>query len=262
MKISKLLLVLSAFAVGAGCLAGHAQDNPDQAAARAALAKYSNAAGGQPAAQAANMSAPPANSEDAKAKAKADKAAAAAKAKADKAAAEAKAKQDAADLKAKQAAEKKLAEQQAKEAQATAASAKTATPTTGAPATLELDKQTQAEMAALSAAMAQRQAAGMPATNTVQTATNAPVAKAKKEKQKSTSAAQSAAPAPAAAPPGNTPDSNFAGKDLGMKPMAAPPLPIPANKQQELQDLLVKYRADQISPDEYQKERAAILAKP
>jgi hypothetical protein len=42
----------------------------------------------------------------------------------------------------------------------------------------------------------------------------------------------------------------------------APPLPISADKQQKLQALLAKYRMDKVTPDEYQKERAAILAEP
>ena len=39
-------------------------------------------------------------------------------------------------------------------------------------------------------------------------------------------------------------------------------LPISATKQEQLQALLVKYKADQITPDEYQTQRAAILAQP
>lgn len=42
----------------------------------------------------------------------------------------------------------------------------------------------------------------------------------------------------------------------------APPLPISAEKQQKLQALLAKYRMDQVTPDEYQKQRAVILAEP
>ena len=49
---------------------------------------------------------------------------------------------------------------------------------------------------------------------------------------------------------------------MGFKPIEAPPLPISAQKEAELQALLAKYMADQVSPDEYQKERAAILAEP
>jgi hypothetical protein len=33
-------------------------------------------------------------------------------------------------------------------------------------------------------------------------------------------------------------------------------------KEQELQALLEKYKADQITPEEYHKQRAAILAEP
>ena len=44
--------------------------------------------------------------------------------------------------------------------------------------------------------------------------------------------------------------------------MAAPPAPINTTKQQQLTDLLNKYRADQITPEEYQKQRADIMAQP
>jgi hypothetical protein len=50
--------------------------------------------------------------------------------------------------------------------------------------------------------------------------------------------------------------------DLGLNPIEAPPLPISAAKQDQLQALLAKYKADQISPEEYQKQRAEILAEP
>jgi hypothetical protein len=60
-------------------------------------------------------------------------------------------------------------------------------------------------------------------------------------------------------PPAN---GNFAGKSLGFKPVEAPPLPVSAQKEAELRALLARYMADQISPSEYQKERAAILAGP
>ena len=55
---------------------------------------------------------------------------------------------------------------------------------------------------------------------------------------------------------------NYAGKKLGFKPIEAPPLPISAAKQSQLQALLVKYKADQVTPEEYQAQRAAILAQP
>jgi hypothetical protein len=50
--------------------------------------------------------------------------------------------------------------------------------------------------------------------------------------------------------------------DLGLTPIEAPPLPISAAKQEQLQAILEKYKADQISPAEYQTQRAAILAQP
>ena len=66
-------------------------------------------------------------------------------------------------------------------------------------------------------------------------------AKAKKENKKSAVAASAASE---------------------MKPIVAPASPIAAAKEQRLQALLVKYKADQVSPEEYQRERAAILAEP
>jgi hypothetical protein len=42
----------------------------------------------------------------------------------------------------------------------------------------------------------------------------------------------------------------------------APPLPINADKQGRLNELLRKYRADEISPEQYHVERAKILAEP
>jgi hypothetical protein len=56
--------------------------------------------------------------------------------------------------------------------------------------------------------------------------------------------------------------ANYPGKELGFQPIPAPPLPLSAAKQAQLDALLVKYQADQISPDEYHKQRAAILAEP
>jgi hypothetical protein len=42
-------------------------------------------------------------------------------------------------------------------------------------------------------------------------------------------------------------------------PTAAPPSPISSAQQQELQDLLSRYMANQITPEQYQAERAKIL---
>lgn len=121
---------------------------------------------------------------------------------------------------------------------------------TNAPAPVTGNQKTEAEMAALAAALA---------THTNDVATNAPLKKARKK----------AKPAPIAvvtnqvAPPVvSISDTNYIGSETGMKPVAAPPLPIAPNKIAQLDALLQKYQADQITPDEYHKQRAAILAQP
>jgi len=62
--------------------------------------------------------------------------------------------------------------------------------------------------------------------------------------------------------PANQVDVIFSGKDLGLKPIEAPALPITSAKEAQLQALLAKYKADQITSGEYQKQRAEILAQP
>jgi hypothetical protein len=47
-----------------------------------------------------------------------------------------------------------------------------------------------------------------------------------------------------------------------LKPIESPLLPISAAKEAQLQALLAKYKADQISPEEYHNRRAEILAQP
>jgi hypothetical protein len=49
---------------------------------------------------------------------------------------------------------------------------------------------------------------------------------------------------------------------MGFKPIDVPALPISEAKEAQLKALLAKYRADQITPGEYQKQRAEILAQP
>jgi hypothetical protein len=64
-------------------------------------------------------------------------------------------------------------------------------------------------------------------------------------------------------PPQKKPDNvNYAGKELNLKPIEAPSLPISADKEARLQALLAKYKADQVSPEEYHTQRAEILAEP
>lgn len=45
-------------------------------------------------------------------------------------------------------------------------------------------------------------------------------------------------------------------------PIVAPALPISATKEQRLQGLLMLYKGDQITPEQYHTQRAAILAEP
>ena len=45
-------------------------------------------------------------------------------------------------------------------------------------------------------------------------------------------------------------------------PITAPPLPISQEKQRELQSLLSQYMANQITPAQYQQQRAQIMAEP
>jgi hypothetical protein len=74
-------------------------------------------------------------------------------------------------------------------------------------------------------------------------------------------------PVPAAVPsiprePSQNVNTNFPGKELGLKPIVAPPLPISPMQQAQFQALLEKYDANVITPEQYQIERAKILAEP
>jgi hypothetical protein len=71
---------------------------------------------------------------------------------------------------------------------------------------------------------------------------------------------------PQAAPSGRPPqahpiDANWAAKDLGLKPIQGPPAPVTPQQDVALKALLKRYMADQVTPDEYQAERAKILGK-
>jgi hypothetical protein len=54
---------------------------------------------------------------------------------------------------------------------------------------------------------------------------------------------------------GSSPAFNF-------PPLEGPALPISSEKQQRLGELLQRYKADQVTPEQYQVERAKILAGP
>jgi hypothetical protein len=67
---------------------------------------------------------------------------------------------------------------------------------------------------------------------------------------------------PAAQPVTAPPKPAVSGKKSGFIPLEAPPLPISLEKQQRLADLLQQYKADAITPEQYHRERARILAEP
>ena len=67
---------------------------------------------------------------------------------------------------------------------------------------------------------------------------------------------------PEVMPPANQINANFPGKELGLQPIQTPPPPISAAKEAQLQALLERYKADQITPQQYHTERARILAEP
>jgi hypothetical protein len=64
---------------------------------------------------------------------------------------------------------------------------------------------------------------------------------------------------PTAPPPPKPPTVKTPSK---FPPFQGPPSPLSAEQQQRLSELLRKYRADQITPEQYQTERAKILAGP
>lgn len=49
---------------------------------------------------------------------------------------------------------------------------------------------------------------------------------------------------------------------MNFPPLEGPPLPISSEKHQRLNELLERYRNDQVTPEQYQAERAKILAGP
>lgn len=125
----------------------------------------------------------------------------------------------------------------------------------------QLAAQRAAQWAALAAAMPARPPVEMPAKIEKQVSPVAPAAKPAVMGTAPQPAPRPVAAAPQPAKPA-TANYDYAGKDLGMKPITAPALPITASKEDQLDALLMRYKADLISPAEYQKQRAAILAEP
>jgi len=66
---------------------------------------------------------------------------------------------------------------------------------------------------------------------------------------------------PGVASPTNLISAKIPTGELGLKEIEAPLLPVTANQHAQLLDLLAKYKANQVSPEEYFKRRAEILAQ-
>ncbi len=107
-------------------------------------------------------------------------------------------------------------------------------------------------------------AAPVSSTNSAAT----PMTKAEKKKAAKAAKAQAEAEAKAKKDgdknkPAAKPMPKVEAKPTGaLAPIAAPPSTLSADKQKELSDLLGKYKADQITPEEYHTQRAKILAGP
>jgi len=299
MQFSKVSIVICALALGT-TLAIRAQDNPAQAAARAALAAKLFEISAQepitnppaaatipvPAAVVKPTDEPPmttVNSGDTKSQAEAEKAAKAAEKEAqkeaakkiaaqkaaDRAAAKAKAKADAAkaaaDLKAQKAAAKKAAAEKAADVAAAKKQLKqnmeSPKPTEATSALVESAKPAEATAVPVESTDTPAQAKAKEAlANSLFQQSATPVAPASPA---APAAGTAPAPAAVATPAPVAPPMTPAKMTTPAMPvMTSPPLPISADKQQQLQALLEKYKADQLTPAEYQTQRAAILAQP
>jgi hypothetical protein len=85
-------------------------------------------------------------------------------------------------------------------------------------------------------------------------------AKAKPDQKQPSTAVVAAKPAVAGQAASGT--NSYIGQDLGFEPIVAPALPISASKEARLNALLEQYKADKISPEDYHRQRSAILAEP
>lgn len=258
MQIPKLFPVVCAAAFGASCLAVQAQDNPAQAAAREALEQKISEPGTQPAQPAQPAPPPvtvtPSGAEPAQpnqltnkvvvrpARTPARRATPAPAAKSAPATQTFQPVPTTADTGPQERAKAAL-EQKLNELDQQSMTAPAATPAI-APATYP---------ATAPAAAPAATPAATPATVTAPPPTPAATSPVK--------------PAPPAvktqvtSPPGPS-NPGYPGRELGLKPITAPGLPISPAKEAQLQGLLERYKADQITPEQYHTERARILAEP
>jgi hypothetical protein len=102
---------------------------------------------------------------------------------------------------------------------------------------------------------------------TVPAQLSSPKAKSEPAVKATATAGKPSAPAPAtAAQPAPAPQSPTKPKVIKgqqpLLPIEGPPPSVTADKEQRLQELSAKYKADQITPEEYHQQRAKILAEP
>ncbi|HEY5233600.1 MAG TPA: hypothetical protein VIK35_08715 [Verrucomicrobiae bacterium] len=232
MQFSKFRPLVCAAVFCAGFIYVHAQDNPAQAAARASLDAKMRALDAQQGST--NMAAPPSDT--------------------------------AAQAKAMEALQEKMAELDAQQKVSSNVTAPPAVADTAAQA--RAMEALQEKMAELDAQQkAETTAASSSSDNAAQTAARAALENKLRElnaQQAAMNAGKLAAAAPVQSPVIATPpaSANYPGKELGLPPITAPPLPISAAKDSQLQALLAKYLADQVTAAEYQSNRAEILAEP
>jgi hypothetical protein len=210
MHSTKLLMIVCTMIMGAGLISARAEDNPAQAAARAALMNSMNG-WSNPSASPKMTTPPPVEKQPAPL----------------------------------------MTNTPASASEAQTATTIPASPAMTSSATASSDTEAQAKArAALEQKMKEldAQSSGQTASPSTSKMTNVIV-----EKNNAGLTAAEAAAMKA--------NSN-AGKNLVMQPILAPPLPISPGQQMQLDALLTKYKANQITPEEYQKQRAAILAEP
>jgi len=152
-----------------------------------------------------------------------------------------------------------------KQVEAAAQAKDTAQKTAAAAASAEADAEAKAQAAAQAAAEAQKSKeaamqAEADAQVRAQTATQAKTQAETEAKSQTAMDAKKRAEAEKAAV--SAAAVNYPGKEMGLKRIEAPDLPISASKAEKLHELLVRYKADQISAEEYHSQRAAVLAGP
>lgn len=131
---------------------------------------------------------------------------------------------------------------------------------TGQPTFAPVTSTSQAKSAAVikaeqkaAAAEAKRQAEEAKAQERAAAEAPKRAAAAEKQRWEDESKAKSAKPNPVTVTKANA---------AAFAPVEPPPSAVPASKDAKLADLLRKYKADAITPEEYHKERAKVLAEP